>query len=114
MERCPRCDASLASISTPARSWVIRHRRPYRSDDLSTDAILDGTSRFKTLLAVPILARDGRALGALNLHERRDGRSFTDADQHLAEGLAHHAAIAFERALMLAEIHAYVSALEAK
>ncbi len=89
--------------------WVIRHARPYRSTDLSQDPLfyLRGTPQayqFRTLLSVPVLGRNGRVLGVLNLHDRRDGRPFSDADLRLAEGLAHHAALALERAALLTEL----------
>lgn len=107
-----------ASVRLPLDSsisgWVISHGQPYRSRDLSADTVFDGDYRYKTLLAVPILARDGRVLGALNLHERRDGRPFTVEDERLAEGIAHHAAVALERARMIESIRAHVNALEAK
>ena len=107
-----------ASVRLPLDSsisgWVISHGQTYRSRDLSADAVFDGDYRYKTLLAVPILARDGRVLGALNLHERRDGRPFTADDERLAEGIAHHAAVALERARMIEAIRAHVNALEAK
>ena len=69
--------------------------------------------RFRTVLAVPIIARDGAVLGALNLHERRDGQSFSDEDQRLAEAIAHHAAVALERARLITELQAHADALEA-
>ena len=93
---------------------VISNGQVYRSADLSSDELFDGDYRYKTLLAVPILARDGRVLGSLNLHERRDGSPFSDNDLRLAEAIAHHAALALERARMNEAIRAHVSALEAK
>jgi signal transduction histidine kinase len=93
---------------------VIANGEVYRSEDLSADELFDGDYRYKTLLAVPILARDGRVLGSLNLHERRDGSPFSDNDQRLAEAIAHHAAVALERARMIEAIRAHVSALEEK
>jgi signal transduction histidine kinase len=96
--------------------WVIRHGTAFRSDDVRTDT-LDGhvlaAYRFRTVLAVPILSRDGQVLGSLNLHERHDGKPFTEDDQRLGEAIAHHAAVALERARLVAELRARAEEQEA-
>ncbi|MGI8553573.1 MAG: putative bifunctional diguanylate cyclase/phosphodiesterase, partial [Dehalococcoidia bacterium] len=45
-----------------------------------------------------------RVLGVLNLFDRYDGLPFSDDDQRLAEGIAHHAASALERVRLTAAI----------
>ena len=108
-ERLP-LDGSLSG-------WVIRHRRAFRSSDASgarPDEYEPATNRFKDSLAVPMLAQDGHALGSLNFHERHDGRPFTDDDQRLAEAMAHHAAVAIERARLLVELQTRAKRLEAQ
>jgi signal transduction histidine kinase len=89
--------------------WIIRHGRPIRTDALHEEPLdhpVLGTTRFQSALAVPILAREGKVLGALNLHERRDGRPFSADDQRLAEAIAHHAAVALERATLISALQA--------
>ncbi|MGI8554137.1 MAG: GAF domain-containing protein [Dehalococcoidia bacterium] len=94
--------------------WVIEHRQSYRSDDVGHDPLafhptfkgdlseLRWPDRGAALL-VPIVTRDGRVLGVLNLHDRRDDSHFSDEDQRLAEGMAQHAAVALERAIAAEE-----------
>jgi diguanylate cyclase (GGDEF)-like protein len=90
--------------------WVITHAKPYRSDDLAASAQVFRQALPAALperaLAVPILGRDGRVLGSLNLFDRLDGNSFSNEDQRLAEGIAHHAAMAMERAQLIQELQA--------
>jgi signal transduction histidine kinase len=109
-----RASSARLPLDRSISGRVIRNGQAYRSADLSADELFDGDYRYKTLLAVPILARDGRVLGSLNLHERRDGSPFSDDDQRLAEAIAHHAAVALERARMIEAIRAHVGALEEK
>lgn len=90
--------------ASPA-GWVVEHGMPYRSGDLQRETAFrwqhpDGSLR--TLLAVPVLGRSGEVAAVLALFNRRDGQPFTDEDQRLAEGIAHHASVALERALLLA------------
>jgi signal transduction histidine kinase/ActR/RegA family two-component response regulator len=96
--------------------WVIRHGQPYVSNDLSRDPLYDGSAldgfQANTLLCVPIAWRDGEVLGALFLDDRRDGRPFSDEDQRLAEGIAHHTAVALERAAMMARLQSLNENLE--
>jgi diguanylate cyclase (GGDEF)-like protein/PAS domain S-box-containing protein len=88
--------------------WVIRNARPYRSNDFANDPFAFPIAQFgepaRTALSVPILGRTGHVLGSLNIFDRRDGQDFTDDDQRLAEGIAHHAAVALERAGLTAEL----------
>lgn len=86
-----------ASIS----GWVVQHRQPYRTEDASAGPLYvpyAGASPGQAVLAVPILTEDGKTLGVLGLVERRDGLTFSDGDQQLAEAMAHRAAIALQRA----------------
>lgn len=89
--------------------WVIRTALPYRSADLDHDLLfyLRGTPqqyRYRTVLSVPVLGSGGTVLGVLHLHDRRDGLAFSEVDLDLATGLAKHAALAIERAGLLAEL----------
>lgn len=81
--------------------WVMRHGRPYRTSDLTDNspAFPPASSRSTPTraLCVPIASATGHVLGCLQLFNRRDGEDFSDDDQHLAEGIAHHAAVALER-----------------
>lgn len=94
-------DASLSG-------WVIRHGRPCRNTDLrhGPQACLPVELNYipHAALAVPVLGREGSVLGALTLYDRRDGQPFTDDDERLAQGIAHHAAVALERASLIQEL----------
>src|ERR1700730_17718825 len=70
-----RCAVRLPLLDSLS-GWIIRHNRPFRSDDLSSDGIeveLQAPYRLNSVLAIPIVAMDGTVLAALSLHERRDG-----------------------------------------
>lgn len=88
---------------------VFAERRTYRCDDGSVGppghAPTAPPAGAQPLLAVPI-AGDGRAAAVLLLCDRRDGRPFSDEDVRLVEGIAGHAAVAWERALLTAELRA--------
>ncbi|MGI8549506.1 MAG: GAF domain-containing protein [Dehalococcoidia bacterium] len=88
--------------------WVAHHRRPYRTAAASEDPLIHRPAiagrRVERVLAVPVLARDGSVLGVLVLCDRRDGEAFSDDDLRLAQGLAHHAAVALERAHLTNEL----------
>jgi len=102
---------SCTPLETSINAWVIEHACAYRSNELDADPLFNLPDRAtdpyprKTLLAVPVLASSGAVLGVVNLHDRCDGEPFSTADQRLAEGIAHHAAVALERSKLSAELH---------
>jgi diguanylate cyclase (GGDEF)-like protein len=100
-ERRMDLDASVAG-------WVIQHGQPFRTETFAEAAQLQNPVSAAgpptTALAVPIFAHDGSVFGTLQLFDRRDGRPFSDADERLAEGIAHHAAVALERAALVDEL----------
>jgi len=88
--------------------WVITNARPYRSDDLPSDPLHTpdlyekyGSTRA---LALPVFARSGEVCSVLSIFDRLDGRPFTDEDQRLAEGIAHHASVALERSTLVQQL----------
>lgn len=107
-------DGAVHAVETPMpldaslSSWVIRHGRPCRSNELDQGPPVHLPADFgappQSALAVPIIGRDTRVLGALSLYDRRDGRHFTDDDERLAAGIAHHAAVALERATLIQDL----------
>ena len=94
--------------------WVIEHGRQYVSDDLSREQDFEWTyvRRPNSALSTPILGREGRILGALSIFDRRNGQYFTDGDLRLAEGIAHHAAVALERARSTTKLRQMTVAFE--
>jgi diguanylate cyclase (GGDEF)-like protein/PAS domain S-box-containing protein len=95
-------------IDTSLSGWVIQHAQPYRSDRFRDTIISTASAAMGAIpqraMGVPILGGNGRVLGSLNLFDRRDGLPFSDEDLRLAEGIAHHAAVALERATLTAEL----------
>jgi diguanylate cyclase (GGDEF)-like protein/PAS domain S-box-containing protein len=108
MRRHTWLDGEWHSLDTPmpldgsVSGWVIQNRRPLRTDNLRSGPEVYPPATLgrlpATALAVPILSSSGDVLGSLNLFDRRDGKPFSDDDQRLVEGIAHHAAVALERA----------------
>jgi diguanylate cyclase (GGDEF)-like protein len=89
--------------------WVITHAKPYRTEAFGRDRPVSAGSYAmapQMVLSVPILGSEGQVLGALSLFDRRDGQPFSDGDQRLAEGIAHHAAVAMERAKLVEALRA--------
>ncbi len=58
---------------------------------------------IRNLINVPILSREGALLGCLEVHNRRWGEAFDEADVSMLEGLASSAAVALENAHLLHE-----------
>ena len=56
-------------------------------------------------LAVPIPGHDRDVRGVLGLFDRSDGEPFSKDDERLAEAIAHHAAVALDRAQLMVDLH---------
>lgn len=80
---------------------MLESRKPYRTDDIKSDRRFQGWPdkhpRMKSFLGVPITSK-GAIIGAFYLTNRMAAPRFTEADQHVIETLAAHAAIAIENA----------------
>lgn len=87
--------------------WVMQTREPYLSDDAEHDPHvvpeIQRTLRFHNLVDVPILDRECRLLGCLELHDKAGGQHFDQHDVELLGTLATSAAIALQNARLLAE-----------
>jgi GAF domain-containing protein len=83
--------------------WVLRRGEPAIVNDVTKDprfyAELDRGSGFTTrsILAVPLKIRD-KAIGVVEVINKRSGGSFSSRDQDLATALAAQAAVAIENA----------------
>lgn len=88
--------------------WVIENRQAYRTSDPTGDRRFNWRHLTPTpprsLLSVPMFGRDGRVDGVLVLYDRRDSDSFSESQQHLVQGIAQIAAVAIERAELIAEL----------
>jgi diguanylate cyclase (GGDEF)-like protein/PAS domain S-box-containing protein len=122
MRRYTWLDGEWHALQTPmplegsVSGWVIKNRRVLRSDNLRSGPEVYPPATLgrlpDTALAVPILGNHGDVLGSLNLFDRRDGKPFTDEDQRLVEGIAHHAAVALERAGFTLQLRELADALK--
>jgi signal transduction histidine kinase len=102
-------DEQIAKIGPLPRTHgllgaMLEDTTSYRTDDIRDDPRFGWWPRhhpeMTSFLGVPIVSK-GRVLGAFYLtHEDEDG--FTEADQHLVELFAAHAAIAIENAELFA------------
>ena len=95
--------------------WVFEHALLYQSDDLTQDPLAGWIAaeghQPRALLAVPLVTRDGSVSAVLAMYDRREGTPFAADDRRLAIGIAHHAAIALERARLTAELRRTTRAL---
>ncbi len=89
--------------------WVLKHREPAVVDDPSSDdrfyRDVSAAIGFETdnLLAVPMLHKE-RALGVVEVINKRGPAGFDDRDVELAGALASLAAIAVENARMYSQL----------
>lgn len=75
------------------------------TDPRFSDAIDVATGyRTRSLLTMPIVARDGRRLGVIQALNRRDARSFSKGDADRMAALAAQAAIAIDNATLFTEV----------
>ncbi len=88
--------------------WVLAQGRSYRSDDAAGDPLVIPRVvqelGFSSLIAIPILDREGKPLGCFEIHDREDGEPFDDRDQEMLEALAAIAAVAMENSRRLGDL----------
>lgn len=83
--------------------WVLRHGEPANVSDVASDprfyGQIDESSGFSTrsMLAVPLKIRD-KAIGVVEVINKRDAGGFGERDQDLATALAAQAAVAIDNA----------------
>jgi signal transduction histidine kinase len=92
----PRQHGMLGAMLETAESYL--------ATDITEDSRFEGYPEahpmMRSFLGVPILSK-GEVIGAFYLTEKRKREQFTEADQHLIESLAAHAAVAIENARLL-------------
>jgi diguanylate cyclase (GGDEF)-like protein len=83
--------------------WVARHREAVRLDDVASDprhfaAVGEQTGlATRTMICVPMVSK-GALRGVIQILNKVDGSTFSEAELSLAKILANHAAIAIENA----------------
>jgi phosphoserine phosphatase RsbU/P len=89
--------------------WTLEHRQPAVVDDPAADdrfyADVSTSVSFETrnLLAVPLLVKD-KAIGVVEVINKRGGDGFDEQDVELAQALASLAAIAIDNASLYAQL----------
>lgn len=89
--------------------WTLAHRQPAVIDDPASDdrfyQDVSAAVGFETdnMLAVPLLVKD-RAIGVVEVINKRGEHGFTEQDVELATAMASLAAIAFDNASMYAQL----------
>lgn len=98
-------DATIrVPIGTGVAGWVAREGKALVVDDVTTDDRFDASHDARTdfttrsLLAVPIRARDGKLLGVLQALNKLDEGGFDASDLEFVSILAVHAAVALQNA----------------
>lgn len=86
--------------------FVVASKRSRISNDSEHDPLvirkLHERYGIYNLVDVPIVSRNGEALGAFAIHNKKDGAPFADNDVEMLEGLAASAAVALENARLIA------------
>jgi diguanylate cyclase (GGDEF)-like protein len=96
-------DGLRLPIGRGIAGWVARHRQAVRLDDVASDpryfaGVGDQTGLVpRTMICVPLISK-GMLRGVIQVLNKVDGKTFTDAELALAQTLADHAAIAIENA----------------
>jgi signal transduction histidine kinase len=105
---------SLARRLAPLAASTLEHRRAVRVADLhdSTSGLSPPINLpITSYLAVPVVGRSGRGIGALVFGHARSG-AFTDETERLIAGVAATAAIAMDNARLFQEARDLITALE--
>lgn len=104
---------SVAKTRIPAGAgiagWTLAHREPAVIDDpLSDGRYFSGVAdavgfQTRNMIAVPLLTKD-RAIGVVEVINKRDDAGFTPRDVEVAQALAALAAIAIDNASLYAQL----------
>lgn len=96
-------DGLRLPIDRGIAGWVARHRQAVRLDDVAGDprhyagvGVQTGLAP-RTMICVPLVSKD-TLRGVIQVLNKVDGSTFTEAELALAQTLADHAAIAIENA----------------
>jgi diguanylate cyclase (GGDEF)-like protein len=96
-------DGMRLSTDRGIAGWVARHREAVRLDDVASDprhfsAVGQQTGLApRTMICVPMISK-GTLRGVIQILNKVDGSTFSEAELSLAQVLADHAAIAIENA----------------
>lgn len=104
---------SVAKTRIPAGAgiagWTLAHREPAVIDDPLSDGryfsdVADAVGfQTRNMIAVPLLTKD-RAVGVVEVINKRDDAGFTPRDVEVAQALAALAAIAIDNAALYAQL----------
>jgi diguanylate cyclase (GGDEF)-like protein len=107
-------DGMRLPASRGIAGWVARHRQAVRLDDVASDprhfAGVGAQTGLapRTMICVPMISKD-TLRGVIQILNKVDGSTFTEAELSLAQTLADHAAIAIENASLYRQ--AYVASI---
>jgi diguanylate cyclase (GGDEF)-like protein len=96
-------DGMRLPLSRGIAGWVARHRQAVRLDDVANDprhfaGVGEQTGLApRTMICVPMISKD-TLRGVIQILNKVDDSTFTEAEMALAQTLADHAAIAIENA----------------
>ena len=97
--------------------WVVSQDAPLVSDDMDADARsfrpVGAPSKLKTAAMIP-LRSGGVPIGTVSVHNRRDGRPFSDHDLRLLQILGDQVVVGLDRAQVLEESRRNELALRSK
>ena len=107
-------DGMRLPVNRGIAGWVARHRQAVRLDDVASDprhfAGVGAQTGLapRTMICVPMISKD-TLRGVIQILNKVDGSTFTEAELSLAQTLADHAAIAIENASLYRQ--AYVASI---
>lgn len=96
--------------------WVLKKGKPYFSNDLENEEIIDGDTsgelKIRNIICVPLADRNGEIFGVLQALNRSNGRDFYEQDILIFQTLAEHVASAVERSREHEQLHETVKKRE--
>jgi signal transduction histidine kinase len=117
------CLSDVAGTRLPARlpilgsapGWALTHAAAYRTvdslEDAASDGLTDCAQRGGALLAVPVMTASGSVAAVACVSRAAGCGRFAAADLRVCEATARHAAIAYERSRLTAELQRTTRAL---
>lgn len=93
--------------------WVLQLRQPFASHTLTAMPDSAPKAPWDRVLAVPALHHQGHPVALMIVADAQGGARFGANDLRVLETVAQHASVAFDRALLLAQLDSWAQGLEA-
>jgi signal transduction histidine kinase len=104
---------ALTPTELPFATWLIDQRQPFASTSTGAPSHSTPLLPWEDVIALPALHHQGHPVALLIVTGRRTVGRFGVSDLRVLETIAQHAAVAFDRAQLLAQLDSWARGLEA-